>query len=187
MWKNSQAGTLSISNAAEPSHPEPVLPALRPNVRTAASASVQSSIGKDLVIVGEITGADSLESLFIEGRVEGAINLPSSRVTVGVNGQVKAGIAARDIVVMGTILGNLTASNRVDIRAAGSVTGEVSASRISIEEGAFFKGKLDITAAGTEPVAAAELPAHTQLEPPTMIFVQPEVRKLRVHRSLQTA
>ena len=73
MWKNSQAGTLSISNAAEPSHPEPVLPALRPNVRTAASASVQSSIGKDLVIVGEITGADSLESLFIEGRVEGGV------------------------------------------------------------------------------------------------------------------
>jgi len=187
MWKNSQAGTLSISNAAEPSHPEPVLPVLRPNVRTAASASAQSSIGKDLVIVGEITGADSLESLFIEGRVEGSISLPSSRVTVGVNGQVTAGIAARDIVVMGTILGNLTASNRVEIRTAASVTGEVSAPRVNIEEGAFFKGKLDVTAAGAEPVAVVELPAKTELEPSTMIFVQPEVRKLRVHRSLQTA
>jgi cytoskeletal protein CcmA (bactofilin family) len=88
---------------------------------------------------------------------------------------------------MGTILGNLTASNRVDIRAAASVTGEVSAPRVNIEEGAFFKGKLDVTAAGAEPVAAVEAPAKTELEPSTMIFVQPEMRKLRVHRSLQTA
>ena len=187
MWKNSPAGTFSITTAVEPTHPEPALPAIRPNVRTAAIASAQSSIGKDLVIVGEITGADSLESLFIEGKVEGSINLPSSRVTVGVNGKVIAGIAALDIVVMGSILGNMTASNRVDIRATSSVTGEVSAPRISIEEGASFKGKLNVTAAGAEPVAAAELPVHTQLEPPTMIFVQPEARKLRVHRSLQTA
>jgi len=187
MWKNSHAGTFSITTAVEPTHPEPALPAIRPSVRTAASAAAQSSIGKDLVIVGEITGADSLESLFIEGRVEGVINLPSSRVTVGVNGQVKAAIAARDIVVMGTTLGNLTASNRVDIRATASVTGDVSAPRVSIEEGSFFKGKLDVTAAGAEPVAAVELPANTDLELPSMVFVQTEARKLRVHRSLQTA
>jgi cytoskeletal protein CcmA (bactofilin family) len=187
MWKNSQAGTFSITTAVEPTHTDPALPALRPNVRTAAPASGQSCIGKDLMITGEISGADSLESLFIEGRVEGAINLPFSRVTVGVNGQVKAGIAARDIVVMGTILGNITASNRVEIRAAASVTGEVSAPRVNIEEGAFFKGKLDVTAAGAEPVAAVEAPAKAELKPPTMIFVQPEVRKLRVRPSLQTA
>ena len=100
---------------------------------------------KSLVIKGEVTGS---ESLYIDGRVEGSINLSGNRVTVGRNGVVSANINAREIVVLGKVRGNLTASDRVDIRSDGSLTGDVVAARISIEDGAFFKGGIDIRKAG---------------------------------------
>ena len=101
----------------------------------------QATIGKSLVIKGEVTGS---ESLYIDGRVEGTINLPGNRVTVGRNGQVTANINAREVVVLGKVKGNLTASDRVDIRNEGSLTGDVVCQRISIEDGAYFKGGIDI-------------------------------------------
>jgi cytoskeletal protein CcmA (bactofilin family) len=101
----------------------------------------QATIGKSLIIKGEVTGS---ESLYIDGRVEGAINLPGNRVTVGRNGQVQANINAREVVVLGKVKGNLTASDRVDIRNEGSLTGDVVCQRISIEDGAYFKGGIDI-------------------------------------------
>ena len=84
----------------------------------------------------------------IDGRVEGSINLSGNRVTIGRNGVVAANISAREIVVLGKVRGNLTASDRVDIRSDGSLTGDVVAARISIEDGAFFKGGIDIRKAG---------------------------------------
>jgi len=105
----------------------------------------QATIGKSLVIKGEVTGS---ESLYIDGRVEGSINLPGNRVTVGRNGVVNANITAREIVVTGKVRGNLSASDRVDIRNEGSLTGDVVAQRISIEDGAFFKGGIDIRKPG---------------------------------------
>jgi cytoskeletal protein CcmA (bactofilin family) len=95
-----------------------------------------------------VTGS---ESLYIDGRVEGSINLAGNRVTVGRNGVVAANITAREIVVLGKVRGNLTASDRVDIRSDGSLTGDVVAARISIEDGAFFKGGIDIRKAGQQP------------------------------------
>jgi cytoskeletal protein CcmA (bactofilin family) len=95
-----------------------------------------------------VTGS---ESLYIDGRVEGSINLAGNRVTVGRNGVVAANITAREIVVLGKVRGNLTASDRVDIRSDGSLTGDVVAARISIEDGAFFKGGIDIRKAGQKP------------------------------------
>lgn len=118
--------------------------AVRPVV-AAASTADQATIGKSLVIKGEVTGS---ESLYIDGRVEGSINLAGNRVTVGRNGIVAANINAREIVVLGKVRGNLTASDRVDIRSDGSLTGDVVAARISIEDGAFFKGGIDIRKAG---------------------------------------
>ena len=105
----------------------------------------QATIGKSLVVKGELTGS---ESLYIDGKVEGAINLPGNRVTVGRNGQVAANIVAREIVVLGKVRGNCQASDRVDIRSEGSLTGDVIAARISIEDGAFFKGGIDIRKPG---------------------------------------
>jgi cytoskeletal protein CcmA (bactofilin family) len=97
------------------------------------------------VVKGEVTGS---ESLYIDGKVEGAINLPGNRVTVGRNGQVSANISAREVVVLGKVRGNINASDRVDIRSEGSLTGDVIAQRISIEDGAFFKGGIDIRKPG---------------------------------------
>jgi cytoskeletal protein CcmA (bactofilin family) len=105
----------------------------------------QATLGKSLVIKGEVTGS---ESLYIDGRVEGSINLPGNRVTVGRNGVVAANISAREIVVLGKVRGNMTASDRVDIRGEGSLTGDVVAQRISIEDGAYFKGGIDIRKPG---------------------------------------
>src|SRR5579871_1554976 len=119
-------------------------PAAAPRPVTTTTAD-QATIGKSLVIKGEVTGS---ESLYIDGRVEGSINLSGNRVTVGRNGVVSANINAREIVVLGKVRGNLTASDRVDIRSDGSLTGDVVAARISIEDGAFFKGGIDIRKAG---------------------------------------
>jgi len=140
MWKPTQT-------AAPAATPEPIrpvtnntTPAFEPATRTTA-ASEQASIGKGLSFKGEITGT---ESLFIDGKVEGSISLPGNRVTVGRNGFVTASVVAREIVVLGKIKGNVSATDRVDIRAEGSLTGDVAAARISIEDGAFFKGGIDI-------------------------------------------
>jgi cytoskeletal protein CcmA (bactofilin family) len=135
----SMAPTAPIMTTNEPA----IVP--RP-ASTTATASDQATIGKSLVIKGEVTGS---ESLYIDGRVEGSINLSGNRVTIGRNGVVAANISAREIVVLGKVRGNLTASDRVDIRSDGSLTGDVVAARISIEDGAFFKGGIDIRKAGS--------------------------------------
>lgn len=103
----------------------------------------QASIGKSLVIKGEVIGA---ESLYIEGRVEGSINLSgaANRVTVGKAGVVVADLSAREIVIMGRVSGNVVATDRVEIRGDGWLTGDVVTHRINIEDGAFFKGSIDI-------------------------------------------
>ena len=151
MWKPTNQPT-TPGRPGEPERPatpatptavsEPAPAAQRP---VSASTADQATIGKSLVIKGEVTGS---ESLYIDGRVEGSINLSGNRVTVGRNGVVSANINAREIVVLGKVRGNLTASDRVDIRSDGSLTGDVVAARISIEDGAFFKGGIDIRKAG---------------------------------------
>jgi cytoskeletal protein CcmA (bactofilin family) len=132
--------TMPTSSAPAMTSAEPVAP--RPVATTTAD---QATIGKSLVIKGEVSGS---ESLYIDGRVEGSINLAGNRVTIGRNGVVAANINAREIVVLGKVRGNLTASDRVDIRSDGSLTGDVIAARISIEDGAFFKGGIDIRKGG---------------------------------------
>jgi cytoskeletal protein CcmA (bactofilin family) len=145
----SAATTAPIGMNMPTSEPAPVP---RP---VATTTSDQATIGKSLVIKGEVTGS---ESLYIDGRVEGSINLSGNRVTIGRNGVVAANINAREIVVLGKVRGNLTASDRVDIRSDGSLTGDVVAARISIEDGAFFKGGIDIRKAGSAGVKADSRP-----------------------------
>ncbi|SEF94242.1 protein CcmA, bactofilin family [Bryocella elongata] len=158
MWKPNQPGS------STPTTPEPARPATpaasgyeaRPAAAGTATASEQATIGKSLVVKGELSGS---ESLYIDGKVEGTINLPGNRVTVGRNGQVAANILAREIVVLGKVRGNCQASDRVDIRSEGSLTGDVIAARISIEDGAFFKGGIDIRKPGAEAKAGEPVPA----------------------------
>ena len=120
----------------------------------------QASIGKGLLVKGDISGT---ESLFIDGKIEGNINLPGNRVTVGKNGQVAASIVAREVVILGKVRGNVSATDRVDIRAEGALNGDVTAARISIEDGAFFKGGIDIRKPDAKPSAAATTEAPKML------------------------
>jgi cytoskeletal protein CcmA (bactofilin family) len=120
-------------------------PAANPNtfnpVKTVSAPIEQATIGRTLVIKGEISGA---EALYIDGRIEGKINLPDNRVTIGRNGSVQANITAREVVVMGKVSGNIDCTDRVDIRSEGSVTGDVSTVRISVEDGAVLKGGIQV-------------------------------------------
>ena len=141
-----------------PSEPTPA-PA---NRNAVLNTQEQATIGKSLVIKGEVTGS---ESLYIDGKVEGSINLPGNRVTVGRNGQVAANINAREVVVLGKVRGNLNASDRVDIRNEGSLTGDVVAQRISIEDGAFFKGGIDIRKPGQQGKSDSKEPVSIESSP----------------------
>lgn len=155
MWKPSQSATSGTHPTAEPPRPvQPVATVEVPN-RVQAGSTDQATIGKGLFIKGEITGS---ESLYIDGKVEGTISLSGNRVTIGRNGQVAANITAREVVVLGKVRGNVSASDRVDIRSEGSLNGDVSAARISIEDGAFFKGGIDIRKADGKAAQGAVAP-----------------------------
>jgi cytoskeletal protein CcmA (bactofilin family) len=110
-------------------------------VKPATSPMDQANIGRSLVIKGEVTGA---ESLFIDGRVEGTINFPDNRVTIGRNGNVAANITAKEVVIMGKVQGNVECADRLDIRSEGLLSGDVVTHRISVEEGAILKGGVEV-------------------------------------------
>jgi cytoskeletal protein CcmA (bactofilin family) len=121
---------------------------------SAAAAPVeQATIGRSLVIKGEVTGA---ESLYVDGRIEGSINVADHRVTIGRNGAVTANITAREVVIMGKVKGNIQCTDRLDIRGEGSLTGDVVTQRISVEDGAVLKGSVQVRAA--EPNRAQNQP-----------------------------
>src|SRR5262249_50519095 len=124
-------------------------PASNPNtfnpVKTVTAPVDQATIGRTLVIKGEITGS---EALYIDGRIEGKIIMPESRVTIGRNGKVDASIQAKEVVVMGKVNGNIECSDRVDIRSEGSVSGDISTVRISVEDGAALKGGIQVRSEG---------------------------------------
>jgi cytoskeletal protein CcmA (bactofilin family) len=94
-----------------------------------------------VIIKGELSGS---EDLTIEGQVEGKIELKQNILTIGPNGRIKAQVFAKAIVVQGVVQGDITASERVDIRDNGSVDGDVSAPRVAIADGAHFRGSIDM-------------------------------------------
>ena len=184
MWKQGNTESLPVSPSLEPQRSSPIISSVEPKASPVHTACHQSTLSKGIHVVGKITGAESLESLFIEGSMEGDINLPATRVTVSSDSQVTASIIAHDIVVMGKIKGNLTASGRVDVRASGSVTGVVSASRFSFEDGAFLKGRVDIRNTVAEPVVHIDLPTIV-LQTPRTFFVRPKVEDRHEQPDLQ--
>jgi cytoskeletal protein CcmA (bactofilin family) len=115
------------------------------NPKTVTAPVDQATIGRTLTIKGEITGS---EALYIDGRIEGKIVMPESRVTIGRNGKVDASIQAKEVVVMGKVTGNIDCSDRVDIRAEGSVSGDISTVRITVEDGAALKGGIQVRSEG---------------------------------------
>src|SRR5580693_7644000 len=112
--------------------------------KNATSSMEQATIGRSVVIKGEVSGS---ESLYIDGRIEGTVNFSEHRVTVGRNGSVAANISAREVVILGKVQGNIECSDRLDIRSEGSLTGDVITQRVSVEDGAILKGSVQVRAA----------------------------------------
>jgi cytoskeletal protein CcmA (bactofilin family) len=106
------------------------------------------NIGKSVVIKGELSGS---EDLTIEGHVEGRIDLKGNVLTIGPNGKIKAEVFAKAVIVLGEVTGNVTASEKVDIRDNGSVDGDIASPRVAIAEGAHFRGSVDMQRAGVKP------------------------------------
>jgi cytoskeletal protein CcmA (bactofilin family) len=109
------------------------------------------NIGKSVVIKGELNGS---EDLTIEGHVEGTIQLRDHVLTIGPNGRIKAQVFAKSVIVLGEVTGNVTASEKVDIRDNGSVDGDIISPRVAIAEGAHFRGSVDMQKKGPQPQAA---------------------------------
>lgn len=119
-----------------------------------ADARNTATIGKAVKIVGQIF---TKEDLYVDGDVEGTIESHENKVTIGPNGRVQAkeaGIRAREVIILGQVQGNVEASDKVDIRKDAKLVGDITTSRISIEDGALFKGSIDIKKAEPKPAAS---------------------------------
>ena len=117
------------------------------------------NIGKSVVIKGELNGS---EDLTIEGHVEGTIQLREHVLTIGPNGRIKAQVFAKSVIVLGQVSGNVTASEKVDIRDNGSVDGDIVSPRVAIAEGAHFRGSVDMQRKGSQPTQQKPQPQATQ-------------------------
>jgi cytoskeletal protein CcmA (bactofilin family) len=115
-----------------------------------------ATIGKAVKVVGQIF---TKEDLYVDGDVEGTIESQDNKVTIGPNGRVQASIKARDVIILGQVQGNVETSDKVDIRKDAKLVGDIVTSRISIEDGALFKGSIDIKKAEPKPAPPAPTPA----------------------------
>src|SRR5687767_3275294 len=147
MWKRDE----SVKPAAPPAPTPAAAPSASVGNAPAASEPRAQlgrdmvNIGKSVVIKGELSGS---EDLTIEGHVEGRIDLKGNVLTIGPNGKIKAEVFAKAVVVLGEVTGNVTASEKVDIRDNGSVDGDIASPRVAIAEGAHFRGSVDMQRAG---------------------------------------
>ena len=165
MWKRDEA--------VKPAGGQPTAPAApAAPAQQAAAAQPESrrierdvvNIGKSVVIKGELNGS---EDLTIEGHVEGKIELKDHVLTIGPNGKIKAQVFAKAVIVLGEVNGNVTASEKVDIRDGGSVDGDIVSPRVAIAEGAHFRGTVDMQRKGGQGASGQQpKPATPQAQQP---------------------
>ena len=162
MWKRDEA----VRQPAQPAvptndvaaaAPAAAAQAVRPETIKSQNARDVVNIGKSVVIKGELNGS---EDLTIEGHVEGRIELRDHVLTIGPNGKIKAELFAKAVVVLGEVIGNVSASEKVDIRENGSVEGDITSPRVAIAEGAHFRGSVDMANKGK--AAAGPRPAESK-------------------------
>jgi cytoskeletal protein CcmA (bactofilin family) len=115
-----------------------------------AMGDAAAVIGKSVQIRGEVKGN---EDLLVEGMVEGTVSLSESRLTIGAHARVQANLSARDVVVLGSVTGDIDAVGRVELRAGCQMNGDIHAGRLSIEENAIFSGKVELTGGSTQSTA----------------------------------
>jgi cytoskeletal protein CcmA (bactofilin family) len=150
MWKRDEAVKSPSQPAAAPQPSQPA-PAATSSHRTESSHFLEKdnvNIGKSVVIKGELNGS---EDLTIEGQVDGTIQLRDHVLTIGPNGKIKAQIFAKSVIVLGEVTGNVTASEKVDIRDKGSVDGDIISPKVAIAEGAHFRGSVDMQRKAPQP------------------------------------
>jgi len=138
---------------------------LPPRPAEAETRGGTATIGKSVVIKGQL---HSREDLYIDGEIEGSVEMPEHRLTVGPNGKLAAGVRAREIVVLGTVHGNVEAGEKIEIRKEAKLLGDIKTVRIVIEDGAYFKGSIDIVrkeAPPARPAAPAAPPAAAHPAP----------------------
>lgn len=139
-------------------------------------SSGAATIGKAVMVKGDIY---SREDLVIDGEVEGRVELQDNRLTVGPNGKVQASVHAREIIVLGAIHGNVEAADKIDIRKDARLVGDIKTARIVIEDGAYFKGSIDITKQETPKAAAPgqPTPSKVTITSPSMAANTAEVKR----------
>jgi cytoskeletal protein CcmA (bactofilin family) len=120
-----------------------------------AGENAQARIGKSIVICGEVKGS---EDLVLDGRVEGTVTLSEGRLTIGPSANVAADLAAKDVLIMGHVQGNVLATGRVELRAGCNVEGDITALRLAVEDNAMFRGKVDLTQGAAKAPEAANVP-----------------------------
>jgi cytoskeletal protein CcmA (bactofilin family) len=150
MWKRDEPAKPAAPAATPPqtvtSSPEPVArPSAVDHQRGLERSTV--NIGKSVIIKGELSGS---EDLTIEGQVDGKIELRQNVLTIGANGKIKAQVFAKAVIILGEVTGNVTASEKVDIRDNGSVDGDITSPRVAIAEGAHFRGSIDMQRQGAK-------------------------------------
>ena len=167
MWKRDEAvRPTSGQPAPQPSSAAAPIPT-RPDSSQRLERDIVN-IGKSVVIKGELTGS---EDLTIEGQVEGSIQLREHALTIGPNGKIKAQVFAKSVIVLGEIVGNVSASEKVDIRDNGSVDGDIISPRVAIAEGAHFRGTVDMQRKGSAAPPAAPKPAVPEAGKPAPVTV----------------
>src|SRR6476659_1772823 len=168
MWKRDEAVRPTGGQpTAAPQSPAPIqagTPVSRPTETGNQMEKDIVNIGKSVVIKGELNGS---EGLTIEGHVEGTIQLRDHVLTIGPNGRIKAQVFAKAVIVLGEVTGNVTASDKVDIRDNGSVDGDIVSPRVAIAEGAHFRGSVDMQRkAGAPQPAKTTQPSQPQASTP---------------------
>ena len=174
MWKRDEAvkpttGPVTPSSPVAQGHPAVEATAAQPPDSRRQFERDMVNIGKSVVIKGELNGS---EDLTVEGHVEGKIELKDHVLTIGPNGKIRAQVFAKTVIVLGEVTGNVTASEKVDIRDGGSVDGDIISPRVAIAEGAHFRGSVDMQrkgATGTSPSLAAAPPQTTPQPKPAAV------------------
>jgi cytoskeletal protein CcmA (bactofilin family) len=145
MWKPTRKEDetpMPIQEPSTPSHNPVAPPRTSEPMRSEPVRNVDvATIGKSVVVKGELSGS---EDLYVDGQVEGSIALRGQSLTIGPNGRVRANIEARNVILHGQVDGNITASDRVELRKSASLKGDITTARIAIDDGAYFKGTIDI-------------------------------------------
>ncbi len=169
MWKRDEAVKPTTGQPA-PAPAAPAAPSMAATTHSPRSDAEPRQIGRDMVhigksvvIKGELNGS---EDLTIEGHVEGKIELRDHVLTIGPNGKIRAQVFAKSVIVLGEVNGNVTATEKVDIRENGAVEGDIVAPRVAIAEGAHFRGSVDMQTGKSGPKAAPP-PAPVSVPTPT--------------------